>query len=49
MALKIAAWNVNSILVRLPTALKVMEGVGADIWCRQEISCEGPRFPRFVF
>jgi exodeoxyribonuclease-3 len=47
MALKIAAWNVNSILARLPTALKVFEEVGADIWCLQEIKCEDLRFPRF--
>jgi exodeoxyribonuclease-3 len=47
MALKIAAWNVNSILARLPTALKVFEEVGADIWCLQEIKCEDARFPRF--
>jgi exodeoxyribonuclease-3 len=47
MALKIAAWNVNSILARLPTALKVFEEVGADIWCLQEIKCEDVRFPRF--
>ena len=47
MALKIAAWNVNSILARLPTALKVFEEVDADIWCLQEIKCEDPRFPRF--
>ena len=49
MALKIAAWNVNSILARLPTALKVFEDVGADIWCLQEIKCEDPRFPRLEF
>jgi exodeoxyribonuclease-3 len=47
MALKIAAWNVNSILARLPTALKVFEEVNADVWCLQEIKCEDPRFPRF--
>ena len=47
MALKIATWNVNSILARLPTALKIFEEVGADIWCLQEIKCEDPRFPRF--
>jgi exodeoxyribonuclease-3 len=47
MALKIAAWNVNSILARLPTALKVFEEVGADVWCLQEIKCEDARFPRF--
>ena len=49
MALKIAAWNVNSILARLPTALKVFEAVGADIWCLQEIKCGDARFPRLEF
>jgi exodeoxyribonuclease III len=47
MALKIATWNVNSILARLPTAMKVFEEVNADVWCLQEIKCEDPRFPRF--
>lgn len=46
MALKIAAWNVNSILARLPTALKVFAAVDADVWCLQEIKCEDQRFPR---
>ncbi|MBS0386083.1 MAG: exodeoxyribonuclease III [Proteobacteria bacterium] len=45
--MKIAAWNVNSILARLPTALKVFEEVNADVWCLQEIKCEDARFPRF--
>lgn len=49
MALKIATWNVNSILARLPTALKVFEDVDADVWCLQEIKCEDQRFPRFEF
>lgn len=49
MPLKIATWNVNSILARLPTALKVLENVHADIWCLQEIKCEDARFPRFEF
>jgi exodeoxyribonuclease-3 len=49
MPLKIATWNVNSILARLPTALKVFEAVNADIWCLQEIKCEDPRFPRLEF
>lgn len=44
--MKIATWNVNSILARLPTALKVFEEVDADVWCLQEIKCEDPRFPR---
>ncbi|MBI3438238.1 MAG: exodeoxyribonuclease III [Proteobacteria bacterium] len=47
MGLKVAAWNVNSILARLPTALKVFEEVNADVWCLQEIKCEDGRFPRF--
>ncbi|MGQ0533470.1 MAG: exodeoxyribonuclease III [Caulobacteraceae bacterium] len=47
--MKIAAWNVNSILARLPTALKVFEEVNADIWCLQEIKCEDARFPRLEF
>lgn len=47
MALKIAAWNVNSIMARLPTALKLFADVGADVWCLQEIKCEDARFPRF--
>lgn len=47
--MKIAAWNVNSILARLPTALKVFEEVNADVWCLQEIKCEDARFPRFEF
>jgi exodeoxyribonuclease-3 len=49
MALKIAAWNVNSILARLPTALKVFQAVDADVWCLQEIKCEDGRFPRLEF
>lgn len=49
MSLKIAAWNVNSVLARLPTALKVFEDVGADVWCLQEIKCEDARFPRLEF
>ncbi len=49
MPLKIATWNVNSILARLPTALKVFQEVAADIWCLQEIKCEDQRFPRLEF
>jgi exodeoxyribonuclease-3 len=47
MALKIAAWNVNSIMARLPTALKLFADINADVWCLQEIKCEDARFPRF--
>ncbi|MGE0595252.1 MAG: exodeoxyribonuclease III [Hyphomonadaceae bacterium] len=44
--MKIATWNVNSILARLPTALSVFKEIDADVWCLQEIKCEDPRFPR---
>ena len=44
--MKIAAWNVNSILARLPTALAVFKEIDADVWCLQEIKCEDHRFPR---
>jgi exodeoxyribonuclease-3 len=47
--MKVASWNVNSVLARLPTALKVFEAVDADVWCLQEIKCEEARFPRFEF
>ncbi len=47
--MRIAAWNVNSVLARLPTALKVFEAVNADVWCLQEIKCEDHRFPRLEF
>ena len=44
--LKIAAWNVNSILARLPTALAVLKAIDADVICLQELKCEEARFPK---
>ena len=46
MPLSIAAWNVNSILARLPTALAVLKDIDADVVCLQELKCEDHRFPR---
>ena len=46
MTLSIAAWNVNSILARLPTALAVLKELDADVVCLQELKCEDHRFPR---
>ena len=46
MTLSIATWNVNSILARLPIALKVLRELNADIVCLQELKCEDQRFPR---
>ena len=44
--MRIATWNVNSILARLPVALAVLKEIEADVWCLQEIKCEDHRFPR---
>ncbi len=46
MTLSIAAWNVNSILARLPTALTVLKEMAPDVICLQELKCEDHRFPR---
>jgi len=46
MAFTIAAWNVNSILARLPVALAVLKELSPDVVCLQEIKCEDARFPR---
>ena len=46
MAFKIATWNVNSILARLPVALEVLKTLDADVVALQEIKCEDHRFPR---
>jgi exodeoxyribonuclease-3 len=45
MPLTVAAWNVNSILARLPTALRVLRLLDADVVCLQELKCEEARFP----
>lgn len=45
MSLTVAAWNVNSILARLPTALAVFKAIDADVICLQELKCEEARFP----
>jgi exodeoxyribonuclease III len=45
LPLTIAAWNVNSILARLPTALAVLKAIDADVVCLQELKCEDARFP----
>jgi exodeoxyribonuclease-3 len=45
MAFTVAAWNVNSILARLPTALSVLRTLDADVVCLQELKCEEARFP----
>lgn len=44
--MKIAAWNVNSLKVRLPQLLDWLTLEQADIVCLQETKLEDPNFPR---
>jgi exodeoxyribonuclease III len=44
--LKIAAWNVNSLKVRMPHVLQWLEKERPDVLCLQEIKCEDEKFPR---
>lgn len=44
--LKAAAWNVNSLKVRLPHVLQWLEQHRPDVLCLQEIKCEDEKFPR---
>ncbi|MDR0672983.1 MAG: exodeoxyribonuclease III [Zoogloeaceae bacterium] len=44
--MKIAAWNVNSLKMRLPHLLDWLAQSGADVVCLQETKLEDPNFPR---
>jgi exodeoxyribonuclease-3 len=43
---KIATWNVNSILARLPLVLKWLDAAKPDVVCLQELKCVDDKFPR---
>jgi len=43
--MKIATWNVNSILVRLPQVLEWLAANRPDVLCLQETKCVDERFP----
>ena len=43
--MKIATWNVNSVLARLPHLMKWLEAVGPDLLCIQETKCTDDKFP----
>jgi exodeoxyribonuclease-3 len=47
--MKIATWNVNSVLARLPLILKWLEQARPDVLCLQEIKCIDERFPAEAF
>ncbi|HYH85489.1 MAG TPA: exodeoxyribonuclease III [Pyrinomonadaceae bacterium] len=42
---KIATWNVNSVLARLPLVLRWLEATRPDVLCLQEVKCTEERFP----
>src|SRR4029077_9615373 len=43
--MKIATWNVNSILARLPHVTRWLEAVQPDVLCVQETKCTDDKFP----
>jgi exodeoxyribonuclease-3 len=43
--MKIATWNVNSILARLPHVIRWLEAEQPDVLCVQETKCTDDRFP----
>jgi exodeoxyribonuclease-3 len=47
--MKIATWNVNSILVRLPQVLDWLAENRPDVLCLQETKCTDERFPVATF
>jgi len=47
--LKIATWNVNSILARLPVVLRWLDQAQPDVLCMQETKCTDDKFPVLDF
>ncbi len=47
--MKIATWNVNSIIARQPVVIKWLEGARPDVLCLQETKCTDEKFPRAAF
>lgn len=47
--MKIATWNVNSILARLPHVTRWLEAVQPDVLCIQETKCTDDKFPALEF
>ncbi|WP_121192165.1 exodeoxyribonuclease III [Motilibacter peucedani] len=44
--MRIATWNVNSVLAREPRMLEWLERVAPDVVCLQETKCDDAAFPR---
>ncbi len=46
---KLATWNVNSIIARLPLVLRWLADAQPDVLCLQETKCTDERFPKDAF
>jgi exodeoxyribonuclease-3 len=42
---RIVTWNINSVRLRLPIVLKLLEEMQPDVLCLQEIKCTNEQFP----
>jgi exodeoxyribonuclease-3 len=47
--LKVATWNVNSVLARLPIVKRWLDMAQPDVLCMQETKCSDDRFPSAEF
>ncbi len=47
--MRIATWNVNSILARLPHVIRWIDTVQPDLLCLQETKCTDDKFPSDAF
>ncbi len=47
--MKLATWNVNSVLARLPAVLRWLGEARPDVLCLQEVKCTAERFPAEAF
>ena len=49
MPFTIVTWNINSVRLRLPLALKLIEDIQPDLLCLQETKCRNEAFPASAF
>lgn len=49
MPLKIATWNINSVRLRLPLVVRLLEEHRPDVLCLQETKCPDDQFPTAAF
>ena len=49
MPLTIVTWNINSVRLRLPIVLRLLDDVRPDVLCLQETKCPNELFPRDAF